>query len=132
MRDMINLAAKAAMTSDPFDQRNYLLGAIGIRKDGTVVSSKNGAVFSTLTFADNWTIPTAHAEVRLCRKLGRGGIVYLARVARKDGSLVMSRPCNMCRTILKSHYVKKVYYSINSKQYGRLDVLKERDEVYNF
>ena len=124
-----NLAARAALANDnENDQRSFVLGAVGIRWDGKLVSSKNGAVHST---SSNYqTIPLSHAEPRLCRKLGKDGIVYVVRIARKDGSLAMARPCSVCQIILKSASVKKVYYSINSKHYGLWLPEKDQDSIF--
>jgi len=130
--DLINLAAKVAMPTTLSDQkRNAFLGAVGIRKDGTIVSAKNGAVFSTETFGDYWAIPSCHAEYRACRKLGKGGIMYVARITKKDGSLAMSRPCHICRTVLRAAHVKKVFYSINPNQYGIWYPSIDRDIIFN-
>lgn len=128
MLDMFEIAIAAAKP-DIRDPRGFVLGAAGIRKDGTIVTSKNGAVHSTSSHIFR-SIPSAHAEVRLCRKLGNGGVVYVVRISKRDGSLVMSRPCFTCQKIMQSRHVEKVYYSINSNQYGILNLDNDRDVVY--
>jgi tRNA(Arg) A34 adenosine deaminase TadA len=129
MLDMFEVAIDAAQLGSNLE-RGFVLGAAGVRKDGTIVTSKNGAVHSTSSHIFR-SIPSAHAEVRLCRKLGNGGEVYVVRLSKRDGSLVMSRPCFTCRQIMSSRHVKKVYYSINSHQYGVLSLESDRDVVYD-
>jgi cytidine deaminase len=133
MLKMLEAAAKIAMpTNDDFDVRSFLLGAIGIRKDGAMVCSKNGAVMDS-TSMDNWhSIAGSHAEARLVRKLGKGGVVFISRVARKDGCLAMAKPCSTCSNILKFAKVKKVIYSVNPLQYGVWIPKIDKDFIYYF
>lgn len=132
MKNFFDLAAKIAVPIHPETElRQFWLGAVGVRWDGKIVSTKNGAVHSTST-DDYRPIAWSHAEARLCRKLGKGGTVYVVRIARKDRSLVMSRPCATCERILKAFAVKKVFYSINSEYYGAWDLSLDRDEVFKF
>lgn len=132
MMEMIRLAATIALPDFDFDKRNFWLGCIGIRKDGALVSSKNGSVFCTNAPKNTYkVIPSAHAEGRVLRKLGKGGTIFVARVSKKNGKLAMSRPCPTCQTRIKSFNVKKVYYSINEHQYGIWDVKKDTDIVFD-
>lgn len=118
MIEMIRQAAEYALPSIDDCPRHYWVGACGIRKDGTTVFARNGAVYTT-EVDDHYTIiPQAHAEVRLLRKLGHDGTVFVARVSRKTGQLVMSRPCEICQIFLRSKRVAKCYYSINEENYG--------------
>ncbi len=91
------------------DCRQFRLGAVGIRCDGTIVVSRN--------IPNREPEPQAHAEARLVKKLDHGAIVYVVRVAR-DGKLTMARPCKTCRRALKNRHVRKCYYSINENEYG--------------
>jgi len=122
-------AAKAALTAAPVDKRNFMLGAVGIRKDGAIVSAKNGAVISS-TYEDYRIISDAHAEIRCLRKLGKGGILYVSRVLKKDGSLAMASPCNGCRLRIRAAKVQRVYYTVNDRQYGIWYVDMDRDLIY--
>lgn len=132
MRHFFELAAKVAtpehLENDP---RNFWLGAVGVRWDQKIVTAKNGAVHSTAV-DDYQRVSLAHAEARLCRKLGKRGLVFVSRVARKDKSLVMARPCTGCQPILKAHGVKRVYYSINNFQYGVWNPLTDKDIIYEY
>ncbi len=120
------IAASSAIRGS--NERNHLVGAVGIRWDGKLVSSKNGAVHSTSI--DYHPVAFSHAEARLCRKLGKGGIVYVARVARKDGAWVMARPCGSCQRICRSYQVKKVYYTINEEHYGLYLCNEDKDLIF--
>jgi tRNA(Arg) A34 adenosine deaminase TadA len=128
---MLKLAAKAALPTDENDARNFLVGAAGRRADGATVFARNGATFSS-EIESYRTIPQAHAEVRLLRKLGVGGTVWVARVSRKDGGLVMARPCDMCQVFLRSKRVRKAYYSVSECQYGILYPMDDIDCVFSF
>lgn len=99
---------KAAKKND----RTWLLGAVGIRADGTIVTSINGSV----------AIPTrqAHAEYRLTKKLDAGSVVYVARVRKDSGEFGMAKPCANCEKALRDRKVRKVYYTIGPNEFGVL------------
>lgn len=123
-------AAKIALITDHNEKRNFLLAAVGIREDGAIISAKNGAVISS-TYEDYRIISDAHAECRALRKMGKHGVLYVARVLKKDGSLAMSRPCGGCQLRIKAAKVSKVFYTINNNQYGIWNVIDETDRVYS-
>jgi len=100
------------------DERTYYLGAYGIRADSARVRARNGAAL--------YLAPEAHAEVRLCRKLDRGAVVYVARISRIDGGYRIAKPCANCRKALKQRGVSRVYYTIGPNEYGVIDFDKER------
>jgi hypothetical protein len=95
------------------DKRQYWLGAVGERNDGTLVFSCNG--------------PTpqpdrcSHAEYKLSKKLDYGAVVYVARVLR-NGDFAMAKPCKNCIKVLKSKKVKKVYFTIGPNKYDCIDL----------
>ena len=127
---MLKMAAKISLPSDVNDPRNFWLGCIGIRKDGAMVSGKNGAVHSDSS-AEYRTIQTAHAEGRVLRKLGKGGTIYVARVSKLTRRIAMSYPCVHCQAAIRSRAVKKVIYTINEFQYGVWDVDSDYNRVYD-
>jgi hypothetical protein len=129
MIEMLEMAAEVAISDDD-DQRNFMLGGVGIRKDGARVLARNGAVYSS-EVDRYFIIPQAHVEVRLLRKLGAEGTMYIARVSRKDGSMVMARPCEMCQVFLRSKHTSKVYYTISNSQYGLFLPETGRDRVFD-
>jgi tRNA(Arg) A34 adenosine deaminase TadA len=107
---MLNLAAGAALNGK---KRNFLVGAVGIRSDGTLVAAVNSIV--------QVPTPSAHAESRLCRKLDYGATVYVARIT-KTGDIALSKPCPRCEGALRAHGVKKVYYTIGNTEHGVMDL----------
>lgn len=130
MLDFLLEAAELAVPTSTTDLRSFWLGAIGIRRDGVVVSSRNGAVsFSSSVQMMNVNV-TSHAETRLLRKLGKDGVIFVSRVLRKDRSLAMARPCPDCQLKIRAHRVKKVYYTINHNQYGLWIPNEDKDRVY--
>ena len=135
MKEYLYMAAKVALpTNDNERRRNYYLGSVGIRKDGTKVFSKNGAT-SDSTPVENpryLLIPSSHAECRVLRKLGKDGVMFVARVSKEDHVLLMARPCQMCVVKICSMGVKKVYYTVNSTQYGVFLPEDGTDRIYRF
>lgn len=130
MLPLLISASQIAVPNDGNDKRNFWLGAIGIRNDGVSVSSKNGASAFSASVETYHLTPNSHAEGRLLRKLGKYGVVYVARVSRKDRSLAMARPCSMCRIRLKANRVIKVYYTIDQNHYGIWFPNNDSDRIY--
>jgi tRNA(Arg) A34 adenosine deaminase TadA len=95
------------------DRRTFYVGAVAIRSDGVMVRARNEAV--------HIPAPTGHAESRISRKIGPGATVYVARSTR-NGELAMAKPCSRCMAIMKSHHVKKIYYTISNEQYGVIEL----------
>ena len=127
---MLRLAAEKAMPKDKNDPRSFWIGVVGCRSDGVLVSSRNGAVHSTTT-TNYQLIPSSHAEGRIVKKLDKGSTIYVARVLRKDGSFAMAFPCGMCRITIKSHKIKKVYFTIDNFHYGVWDVSKGTHYIFD-
>lgn len=132
MLSLLHQAAEIALPSIPNDMRTYWIGCVGVRKDGTIVSAKNGAVEFHQTIALHQLLPNSHAEGRVLRKLGYGGDLYVARMGRSKKELKCAQPCCMCQNRIMSQGVRRVYYSINNKQYGIWDVKKDHHEVRYF
>lgn len=134
MLNMLKLAAKIAEPINDLDKRSFWLACIGIRRDGTLVSSRNGSIQHMFSMGldpiDNDKNCSYHAEGRTLRKMDQGGILYVTRVSRRDGKLCMARPCVLCQSKIKSQRIKKVYYSINSTQYGVWNVKSDTDRVF--
>lgn len=84
-----------------FKFQEYRLAAIGIRSDGATVVATNKAVRIPGGFPRS---RSTHAEVRLCRKLDAGSIVFVARVL-KDGSWADAEPCRGCMQLLERNWV---------------------------
>jgi len=106
------MCGKIATSKD--DQRSFLLGAIGIRKDGKIVKSFNGPAKIKMR--------CAHAEYRISNKLDYGATVYVARVRLIDGAFGIAKPCRNCVKALKAKRVKRVYYTIGPQEYGFIDL----------
>jgi len=111
-KKMLVAAASVAFKNklNKIDNRTFLLGAVGVRNDGVIVSSSNIA-------APDYA-PEHHAETRLVRKMTPGSTVWVARVAKKDGNWAMARPCAGCEMRLRRAGVKKVVYTIGPNEWG--------------
>jgi tRNA(Arg) A34 adenosine deaminase TadA len=108
----LTLAAKYAGDNN---DRNYRIGCIGIRKDGTIIYSRN--------IRTRNPEPWAHAEARLSKKLDYNAKIYVARIDC-NGVWKNARPCGSCLLILKQKKVLKIYYTIRDKEYGVLVINK--------
>ena len=106
---LLDIATGAALTRIKNSDQHFRLGAAGIRKDGVIVVSYNGAPKEP-----EWQ---HHAESRLCRKLTPESTVAVVRVLA-DGSWAMARPCKNCQKCLKRVGVKRVYYTIQPDEFG--------------
>ena len=128
--DILKSAAKFSLPTMKNDPRSFWLGAVGIRQDGATVYSRNGSALHYEKAFDTRIIASVHAEGRLLKKLGKNGILYVARVSKLTKQLAMSRPCEFCQANICAMNVKKVYYSINEYQYGVWDPATDTDKVY--
>jgi len=109
------MAAKVAKYNpNRNDSRSFCLGAVGLRKDGVIVTARNIAATNI--------IPTHHAEARLVRKLTSNSTVWVARVLRSTGEWTLSRPCINCQSLMKVAGVEKVVYTINSNEWGTIEL----------
>ena len=110
VKQMFQLAATIAKRTAG-KRRNFLLGAIGIRNDGVLVSASNLPVTRKT--------PEAHAEYRVSRKLDVGAVVYVARKNRV-GRLCNAKPCFRCESAMRSRGVKRCFYTISNTKFGIL------------
>jgi cytidine deaminase len=108
------LARQTAVKGDAKDaQRQFRLGAVGIRSDGTIVTSCN--------LPARCPDKNAHAEARLVKKLDWDAVVYVVRI-RSDGSLAMARPCRACQSAMRLKGVRRCYYSISDTEHGVMNL----------
>lgn len=91
-------------------RRDFRHGAVGIRRDGAIVTSINAT--ATHPF------PAGHAEARVVRKIDKGAIVYVARVDRVNGEPANSTPCPRCLARLRSKGVTKVFFTLGPTSYA--------------
>ncbi len=90
-------------------KQKWRLGAAGIRSDGVLVVSFNGAPKEP-----EWK---HHSESRICRKLTPDSIIAVVRV-QANGEVALAKPCENCQKCLAHVGVRKVYYSIGSNEFG--------------
>jgi deoxycytidylate deaminase len=87
---------------------------------------------------------TVHAEVDAVLSVRRkidltGSKIYVARRHKLDKvtnpSVVLSRPCAMCQSILHAYGIKKAYYTISNTEFGCMKIISPKlipaDEFYN-
>ena len=118
---LVELGKRIAEDSEAPDYRH---GAILV-KGGSVISvstNKNShARFGKRFRKRGCGHATHHAELGcvlgLDRSTTRGSDIYVVRIG-KGGELRMSKPCEMCESILKHVGVRRVFYSINEDSLG--------------
>lgn len=96
----LELAAKVSRLKD--DGRTFFHGAVGLRKDGVIVCAPNGPCPEPT--------PEMHAERRVLRKLGKGGIVFVVRTLA-DGTWAESTPCDGCMNAMRAMKVHTVHFT---------------------
>lgn len=114
-KKMLAMAVQVAQQSNinvP-QRRKAVMGAVGLRNDGTLVTSSNGP--------SPFPGESHHAEARVVRKLDRGSEVWVARVKR-DGTWGMAKPCPSCERRLRSSRVTRVVYTIDADNYGVMEL----------
>lgn len=107
----LHQAAGLSLTGQ--ESRKYHFGAIGIRRDGAIVTATNGGIAGA-------RCPTVHAEFRISRKLDVSSVVFVARTNHK-GTLCLARPCKNCQLFMKHRGMAKCYYTINDTEYGVIE-----------
>lgn len=105
-------AADLSRTGNP--KRKSMLGAIGIRNDGAIVTCVNGGQPGSRT-------PTMHAESRLTRKLDRDSVVYVSRTL-KDSTIALAKPCKGCILRMRAKGVRRVTYTIGPDEWGVIEL----------
>ncbi|MFA5758563.1 MAG: cytidine deaminase [Clostridia bacterium] len=108
---MFRLAKEVAIKNK--DRRKHKLGAIGIRTDGTIVKSNN--------LENRLPEPQAHAEARVVKKMGFGGVIYVARVLA-NGDYAIARPCKNCQGAMRLHGIRRCYYTIDNNSHGVMEL----------
>ena len=109
VKQMLRLATVIATKTTSGKRRNFLLGAIGVRSDGVLVSASN--------IPAQRQTPEAHAEYRVSRKLDVGAVVFVARKNRV-GRLCNAKPCFRCESAMRSKGVKRCFYTISNTKFG--------------
>jgi cytidine/deoxycytidylate deaminase-like protein len=110
MLQLLTIAGQVADISVDI-KRKAFVGAVAIRRDGTMVMSRNGS-----TPWPNGKSPSCHAEKKCLRKSGYGSTVYVARVKR-DGSFALAKPCCHCMPALRAMGVEMVYWTVNNTEW---------------
>ena len=110
MPPLLRLAARAAMI-DADKMRRACLGAIGVRRDGAIVSTRN--------LSSKCPSPSSHAEARCLKMCDRGATIYVARVNRA-GEMAMSRPCSRCMAAMRARKIARVVFSISEIEWGTI------------
>lgn len=101
--DYFNIAGK--LTTSKKDDRAFLIGAVAVRDDGTLVKAINSA--------SEFPNRLLHSEYKIAKKCDVGAVVYVARVRLLNGQFATAKPCFNCEKVLKHRGISKVYYTID-------------------
>lgn len=142
MLDLLVEAAKVAIPregkTNEHDLRLFWIGALGMRKDGSIVKKRN-IPLRLSGFAAHERNPFSHAEGRVIKAFRTSRIestLYVARVLRESYNIGhttygMSRPCSHCQNVIRSAGIKRVFYTVSNFQYGVLYIDKDLDVIYD-
>jgi cytidine deaminase len=111
MNKYLELAKQIALKES--NHKHYLFGAVGIRRDGKIVISKN--------IVNCGHEVNCHAESRLAKKLDIGSKVYVVRISKDGKNYRLAKPCLGCQHKLKSVGVTTVYFSIDNNSWGVIE-----------
>lgn len=114
-RKLLDSACELAKLSTQYQRH----GAIIVKGARVIAVGVNRFMNTPEHVTDPKTQADVHAEVaalNACRKTDlTGATIYVARIARKDDSPAMSKPCVNCQAALKARGVKTVYYTIDGE-----------------
>jgi tRNA(Arg) A34 adenosine deaminase TadA len=120
----ISIAKEEARISSTINTRHFH-GAVGIYKNKIVSRAHNrrGSSWLQRLYADRLGVQKycEHAEVGAIRKAKNIDTLLVVRM-NKSESLINSRPCPICRNLIKDSGVKHLYYSnsIGEIEYERV------------
>ena len=103
------------------DKKQFFFSCVAKRNDGAEVYSVNHCVRAE-------KVPAHHAEARAVRKCDVGAILYVARILRDKETPALAKPCKFCQAFIRNKGIKKVYFTIDSNQYGIWDV---EEDIWN-
>lgn len=101
------------------------LGGEMRKMHGCVIADKTKPIScssnDTRSYVRRNVMGSMHAEVGALldflklrkKKCATGLDVWVVRISRKTGKLTSSRPCKSCLNILKTHGIRRVWYSCN-------------------
>ncbi|MER6075840.1 deaminase [Streptomyces sp. NPDC001817] len=116
---MINLALKQALRS----HCRHRVGAVLATGPRVIAASPNRRRNNpAVTFRH----ATFHAEEAALRRAARtaGSTIYVARVDAA-GTAALAKPCQRCQTALIAAGVTRVYYTIDSRTVGTINLTEE-------
>ena len=105
------LAAKAAKVGT--DIRQYAIGVVAIRFDGSVVITRNAPARDHS--------PSLHAEARALKRAGMGAKLFVARMST-TGKMALAKPCKECQKLIRSMRCKSVLYTVDNEHWNSLEI----------
>lgn len=112
-----NLKLAGQVAVKRISNRNFYIGAIGIRNDQAIVIARNEAAMEPT--------PAVHAEARLAKRLDYGATVYVARIkfAKTNyAEYALAKPCPDCMRVLAHRRVKRIYFTISNNEWDLIDL----------
>ena len=119
-KKFITAAHAVAMTGTGVGMRSkFRLGAVLVNKNSIVsVGTNSYKTHPLMSKRTEW--PYLHAEQHAIVRAGvdncEGLDLYIARV-KKDNSLALSKPCNVCAELIRDVGIKNIYYSTDTEEF---------------
>jgi len=119
-KKFITAAHAVAMTGTGVGMRSkFRLGAVLVYKNSIVsVGTNSYKTHPLMSKRTEW--PYLHAEQHAIVRAGvdncEGLDLYIARV-KKDNSLALSKPCNVCAELIRDVGIKNIYYSTDTEEF---------------
>jgi tRNA(Arg) A34 adenosine deaminase TadA len=119
---MFKLAVREARKSDC----HYRLGAVLVQQRKVLGRACNTFRSHPLTNENTHArMKGLHSEIASCLNAHRsqleGADIYVARILKND-SLALSKPCDICRSVLTRFGVNRVFYTISPDEYGVIEL----------
>ena len=119
-KKFITAAHAVAMTGTGVGMRSkFRLGAVLVNKN-SIVSVGTNSYKTHLLMSKRTEWPYLYAEQHAIVRAGvdncEGLDLYIARV-KKDNSLALSKPCNVCAELIRDVGIKNIYYSTDTEEF---------------
>lgn len=125
---LLSLAANVAQQSD---HKTHRIGAVLVKGGSVINTSCNKVQWNSFAsrFAHlrNNCQPehaSVHAEIGtvlgISRNKTRGADIYVVRVRKINEKYGLAKPCKMCQGLLTEVGIKRIFYTINENEIGKM------------
>lgn len=120
MNRVFNAALAVAISSEGTGKRNsYRLGAVLFDRIGKIVAAKTNSKKTHPTLSRYTDYPYLHAESACVIGHGMdncGGLSLMVVRVLRDGTIALSKPCDVCQAVMARSGLEDVYYTTDGGQ----------------